>query len=138
MRGLTLDRVIVATDDVESSVDRFGELLGLEFGEMIPGVTIEQYAVGHPGIEVAEPGDEDGEIAEILSEYGPGPVGVVFRVADLEEVKTSLAEKGVEPLTELDIQHAPEVLYHPEEFDGVMTVFTEYRHPVERRESTIE
>ena len=71
MRGLTLDRVIVATDDAESSVDRFGELLGLEFGEMIPGVTIEQYAVGHPGIEVAEPGvldPVDGDLITARSE----------------------------------------------------------------------
>ena len=133
MRGLTLDRVIVVTDDAQDAATRFEKLLGLEFGEMIPGGTIDRYAYGHPGIEVAQPGDEDGEIARLLSECGPGLAGVVFRVADLSEVTESLSEHDIEPLAELDIEHAPETLYHPEDFGGVLTIFTEYRHPVEIR-----
>ncbi|MGM0590131.1 MAG: VOC family protein [Halobacteriota archaeon] len=138
MRGLQLDRVIVATPDIDASIEKFSDLLGLEFGEKIEGHTNpdagEQslfYSYGHPGIEFIQP-REDNAVQEFLDERGPGMYGVVFRVADLEEAVAELEEKGVEPIDVVEhLEYSPEAIYHPKEFGGALTILTEYRHPVE-------
>jgi 4-hydroxyphenylpyruvate dioxygenase-like putative hemolysin len=133
MRGLELDRVIVGTDDATAGIEALTELFGIAFSDLIDGGTIDRYAVGHPGVEVAEPGDADGDVADLLREAGPGLCGVTFRVADLEEAKAELAAKGLEPFRELDIEHAPEALYRLEAFGGMFLVLTAYEHPVANR-----
>jgi catechol 2,3-dioxygenase-like lactoylglutathione lyase family enzyme len=138
MRGLELDRVIVAVPDIERSKDRFTDLLGLEFGETVDGHTNPdageqnlKYSYGHPGIEFISP-TEDNEVQSFLDENGPGMYGTVFRVADLDEAVAELEEKGVEPIDRVDhLPEAPEAIYHPRDFGGVLTILTEYNHPVE-------
>jgi 4-hydroxyphenylpyruvate dioxygenase-like putative hemolysin len=130
MRGLELDRVIVSTDDAEAGVETLTDLFGIAFAPTTEGGTIERYAVGDAGIEVAEPGDFDTDVAQLLREEGPGLVGVVFRVADLNAAAAELAEKGLEPFRELDIPHANEALYRVDDLGGTFLVLTEFRHPV--------
>lgn len=140
MRGLHLDRVIVATPDIDAAIDRYAQLLGLEFGGVIEGQTDpaagEQrlhYAYGHPGVEFISP-REDNEVQRFLDENGPGMYGLVFRVADLEEAMAELAADGVEPIDVTEnLPYSPEAIYHPGDFGGVLTILTEYRHPVELR-----
>jgi len=140
MRGLQLDRVIIATPDLQSSMDRYSELLGIEFGEQVEGHTDPaagtqhlHFAYGHPGVEFIVP-TEDNEVQAFLDERGPGMYGLVFQVADLEEAVAELREKGVGPIDEVEwLPYAPEAVYHPDDFDGVLTILTEYRHPVELR-----
>lgn len=134
MRGLTLDRVIVGTDDAAAGVETLSNLFGFEFGDLIDGTTLDRYTVGYPGIELAEPGDFEGEIADIIREAGPGLAGVAFRVADLEEATTELAAKGLEPFHEIPMPHAKEVLFRLEEFGDMFVILMEYDHPVEIRE----
>lgn len=138
MRGLHLDRVIVATPDIDAAIDRYADLLGLEFGDVLAGHTNpdagEQrlsYAYGHPGVEFITP-EGDNEVQAFLDDRGPGLYGVVFRVASLAEAVEELEAKGVEPIDVIEhLPHAPEALYHPRDFGGVFTILTEYRHPVE-------
>lgn len=139
MRGLQLDRVIIATPEIETSIDRFNDLLGVEFGEIVEGHTNPDagqqdlyYAYGHPGVEFITPRGDENEVSRFLENRGPGLYALVFRVADLEEAMTELADKGVHPIDEVEhLTNSPEAVYHPEDFGGVLTILTEYRHPVE-------
>lgn len=137
MRGLQLDRVIVATPDMDAAIDRYRDLLGLEFTEQVAGHTNPdageqnlKYAYGHPGVEFITP-TEDNEVKSFLEENGPGLYGLVFQVANLEEAVSELEEKDVEPIDRVDhLQESPEAIYHPDDFSGVLTILTEYDHPV--------
>lgn len=137
MRGLQLDRVIVATPDIDGAVERYSDLLGLEFTDIVDGHTNPdagqqnlQYVYGHPGVEFITPTEEN-EVQSFLDENGPGMYGLVFQVANLEEAVAELAEKGVDPIDEVDhLEHSPEAIYHPSDFGGVLTILTEYEHPV--------
>lgn len=138
MRGLEIDRVIIAVEDIEAAKESYAELLGLEFGETLEGHTNPDagqqnlhYTYGHPGVEFITP-TEDNHVRKFLDENGPGMYGTVFRVADLEEAVAELEEKGVEPIDLVDwLPYSPEAIYHPDDFGGVLTILTEYRHPVE-------
>lgn len=138
MRGLQLDRVHVATPDMDSSIEQFSELLGFEFGDVSEQHTTPSagkqsldFAYGYPGIELITP-KEDNEVQKFLDENGPGVYAVAFRVADLDEAVDELREKGVEPVVEArHLEYAPEAVYHPNDFTGVMLILTEYPHPVE-------
>jgi methylmalonyl-CoA/ethylmalonyl-CoA epimerase len=133
MDVLAIDRVIIATDDADEARERYETLLGFSFGEPEPAETGGEFAVtySHPGIEFLEPTSEDSPIADYLEANGQGVYGLVYRVADLDEAVSELAEHGVEPFQEGGPDDSPEAFYHPSDFAGVLTILTEYPHPID-------
>lgn len=136
MQVRSLDRVIIVTPDLEGTVGQFEDLLGLSFDdpkeaetESPAGVQRMRLTHGPPGIEIITPEDEDNAIANFIDSHGPGLYGVVLRVDDLEAAKAELSEKGVDPISETG-GAAAEAFYHPKHFGGVLTLLTEYSHPM--------
>jgi len=66
---------------------------------------------------------------KFLEENGPGIYGIIFRVADVKEGTEELQEKGVEPIGTYFHEGFGEVLYHPKDFGGVLTLLVEYDAP---------
>lgn len=131
MDVIEFDRVMVATPDLEESIENLESKLGMSFTEKTTEIEDSNVQLGYsfPGIELLSPGDADDAVASFLEDQGPGVYGIVLRVRDLEDAKTELAEQGIEPIMEAGAADAPEAFYHPREFDGVFTILTEYTHP---------
>ena len=134
MDVMAIDRVVLATSDLTETRARFESLLGLSFSEPQTATTDDHVRVSysHPGLELIEPRSAETPVWSFLEDNGPGVWGLVFRVASLDEAVSELRSSGVEPVAELDIPEAPEAMYHPSEFGGVLTILTAYPHPLER------
>ncbi|WP_435348578.1 VOC family protein [Haloarchaeobius sp. HRN-SO-5] len=134
MQVLGIDRVLVATADIDDSVARFEELLDLSFGSLIdpPGEPAAN-RMSASGIEFVTTDDEDSAVGRFLAERGPGLYALALEVTDLDAARERLAEKGVEPIGEMDVADFRELFYHPSSFEGALLVLTEYdhRHPAE-------
>lgn len=139
MQVLGVDRVVVATPDVNDTAERFEELLGISFGEFFEATTettagsnqLVSRISADGQIDLAGPGDGDNEVARFLETQGPGLYGVAFRVADLEAAETHLREKDVEPVGRIDWGDFSELFYHPSDFEGVFVLLAEFPHPVD-------
>lgn len=139
MNIIEIDRVIIATEDLDETKERFEDLLGLRFGrEDVEAETQSdphgeqnmRSAVSDIGVDIVSPQDADNEVARFLEEHGPGLYSFVLRVADLEAAKEELAEKGVEPVGEAHSGEFREYFYHPDDFGNVFVLLCEYPHPV--------
>jgi methylmalonyl-CoA/ethylmalonyl-CoA epimerase len=136
MHVIGVDRVMIATWDLEAVVDRFADLLGLSFSDVVePTTDTESGAqevantISPSGVEILTPRDDGNEVARFLEENGPGLYALSIRVADLEEATTELREKGVEPVGHYDHDHFAEAFYHPEHFGGAFVILAEYEAP---------
>lgn len=131
MDVIEFDRVMIATPDLESTIDNLESKLDVSFSRKNTEIDDSNVQLGYsfPGIELLSPGDPDDAVASFLDDQGPGVYGIVLRVSDLEAAKEELAEQGVDPIMEAGAEDAPEAFYHPKEFDGVFTILTEYTHP---------
>jgi len=136
MDVLEVDRVVIATWELEESIERFNNLLGVTFaGLMEPTTTTEggpqQVAnvISDTGLELVTPRGEENEVSRFLEENGPGLYAVSMQVTDLAEAKAELAEKDLQPVGEYAQGTFEEVFYHPRHFGGAMLVLTEYDAP---------
>lgn len=138
VRGV--DRVVVATADIDGAANRFEKLLGLSFGKEISAST--QTDTGEQpvtnrlspaGIEFVTPRSDDGEVARFLQEQGPGLYAVSLRVGDVEAATAELADQGVESVGRFDVEGVTEVFFHPRDFEGAFLILAEYDspHPME-------
>lgn len=139
MRILGIDRVVIATDDVTEAAERYNERLGIEWGDVLEPAT-ETEAGEHPlvttisaNLDLTSPRDPDGSnaVAQFLDDYGPGLYGLAFQVADLEESRKHLADRGVEPVGEMHWGEFDQLFYHPHNFEGVFVLLAEFPHSVE-------
>lgn len=127
---LDVDRVIVATHDLERAVAQF-ERLGLSFGEELEfgvGPELLSARLEETGVDVLTP-EDDGEIRRYVDEHGSGLYGLALRVADVESAREELATDGVEPIQSYEEGPLKEYFYHPSDFAGVMLVLCEYDAP---------
>lgn len=139
MQILGVDRVVIATPDVDGTAERFEELLGISFGELFDATTettagsnrLVSRISADGQIDLAGPGDGENEVARFLEEQGPGLYGVAFRVADLDDAEAHLREKDVEPVGRIDWGDFSELFYHPSDFEGVFVLLAEFPHPVD-------
>ena len=139
MHVLGVDRVVIATEDVDETANRFEELLGISFGEFFEATT--ETIVGSNRlvsrisadgqIDLAGPGDGDNEVARFIENNGPGLYGVAFRVMDLDAAESHLKDKDVEPVGRIDWGDFSELFYHPSDFGGVFVLLAEFPHPVD-------
>lgn len=140
MRVLGIDRVVIATPDVEEAAQRFNGLLGIEWGDILEPAT-ETNTGEHPlvttisaNLDLTSPRDledEENEVARFLDEKGAGLYGLAFQVADLQEARDHLAERGVKPIGEMHWGEFDQLFYHPNDFEGVFVLLAEFPHSVE-------
>lgn len=133
MQVLGIDRVLIATADMDESAERFEELLGLSVGPPIdPGGMDVANRTSSVGLEFVS-GDEGSAVAEFVDQQGPGLYALALEVAALEAARDTLAEHGIDPIESVDVGRFHELFYHPSAFEGVLLVLTEYDydHPVE-------
>lgn len=142
MRVVAIDRVVIATDDLDRTASTLTELLDVRFGDILTLTT--ETAAGQNalesvidsdgiGIDVVQPDTEDGDnaVARFIDEYGTGLYAIAFRVADLETAQSELAAKGVDPVGEIAAGGFTEYLYHPDDFDGLFVFLAEFPHAFE-------
>ena len=135
MRVLDIDRVAILTGDISESINKWSDYLDLEFERINEGEAGEpiETTYSHPGIEFLSPRTDEGVLSERLEEGGPGMHALVLRVADIDEAKAELEEKGVEPIMEGGEEgETKTAFYSPRDFDGVLLELTEYPHPMDR------
>lgn len=134
MQVLGIDRVLVATHDIDDSTATFTDALGLSFGERIdpPDEPVANRMSG-VGLEFVSTDDPDSAVGRFLDRRGPGLYAVAFEVADLDAARRHLEERDVEPVGDVELAAFRELFYHPGDFAGVLVVLTEYdhRHPAE-------
>lgn len=136
MEVLGLDRVVIATRDLEETAGQFADLLGLSFSDVIEPTTSTdagsqalQMIISAAGVELITPNGEDNEVARFIEENGEGLYALSIRVSDLEAAKAELAEKGVEPVGEFEANTFSEAFFHPAEFGGAFVILAEYDAP---------
>jgi len=142
MNVVGIDRVVVATDDIERTSGTFEERLGIGFGELLTLTTetdagenrlrsvIDRAGVGIDVVQ-PEPGDEDNALGRFVEERGTGLYALALQVADLEAARAELAADGVEPVGEISAGEFAEYLYHPRAFDGLFVFLAEFPHAYE-------
>lgn len=136
MHVIGVDRVMIATWDLEEVMRQFSDLLDLSFSEVVEPTTstesgAQQVAntISPSGVEILTPREDGNEVARFLEENGPGLYALSIRVADLDEATTELREKGVEPVGHYDHDDFAEAFYHPKHFGGAFVILAEYDAP---------
>ncbi|MEF8840646.1 MAG: VOC family protein [Haloarculaceae archaeon] len=142
MNVVGIDRVVVATDDIERTSGTLEERLGIGFGDLLR-LTTETDAgtndlrsvvdTAGVGIDVVqpEPGDGGNALGRFVEEHGTGLYALALRVADLAAASEELAADGVEPVGEIGAGEFTEYLYHPRDFDGLFVFLAEFPHAYE-------
>ncbi|MFC7157672.1 VOC family protein [Halomarina halobia] len=140
MDVIGVDRVIIATENIDATRSQFEALLGLSFGDLLEPTTNtdagdENVAnvLSASGIELVTPREDSAEVARFLEENGPGLYAVSIRVHDLDGAIEELSRKGVDPVGEYEANDFAEVFYHPQHFGGAFVILAEYDapHPAE-------
>ena len=140
MQVVDIDRVIVATDDVERTAGTLSERLGITFGETMDvlaetggGDVHVRSAISTTttGLDIVEPTGEDDPFSAFVDERGTALYALAVRVVDVEAARTELAEQGVEPVGRIEEGDFAEYFYHPRDFDGLLVYLAEFPHPYE-------
>lgn len=136
MQVLGVDRVMLATWDLDETVGQFEELLGLSFSEALEpttdtdsGAQAVANALSPSGVEILTPREDGNEVTRFLEENGPGLYALSIRVADLDAAVDELAEKGVEPVGKYAHADFAEAFFHPKHFGGAFVILAEYHAP---------
>ena len=143
MDVVDIDRVVVATDDLERTTGILSERLGLTFGETMDvladtdtGDVPVRSAItrdSSTGVDVVEP-NGDGEATTFetfVDAHGTALYALAIRVVDVKEARDELSEQGVEPVGTIEDGDFTEYFYHPDDFDGLLVYLAEYPHPYE-------
>lgn len=134
MHTLGLDRVLIATPNLDDAVESFEGPLDLSFGDRIdPPDEPVTNRMSDGGVEFVTSDDDDSPVGRFLADRGPGLYALAFEVADLDAARDHLAERDCEPIGETKMGAFRELFYHPGDFEGTLVVLTEYdhRHPAE-------
>lgn len=140
MNVIGVDRVIIATEDINETKGQFETLLGLSFGELLEPTTSTEHGgeavanvLSPAGVELVSPRGDGAEVARFLDENGPGLYAVSIRVHDLNAAVKELSDEGVDPVGRYESNDFSEVFYHPRTFGGAFVILAEYDapHPAE-------
>lgn len=136
MHVIGVDRVMLATWDLEETVGQFEELLGISFSEAMEPTTdtdsgAQQVAnvISPTGVEILTPREDGNEVSRFLEENGPGLYALSIRVGDLDAAIEELAEKDVDPVGQFAHDDFAEAFYHPRHFGGAFVILAEYDAP---------
>jgi 4-hydroxyphenylpyruvate dioxygenase-like putative hemolysin len=142
MQIVDIDRIVVATDDVDETSGTLSEHLDIAFGDRLT-LTTETSAGENEiksvidrngiGLDIIQPASETSEdaVSEFVAENGTGLYAIAFQVADLDAAQAELARDGIDPVGEITAGEFTEYLYHPRDFDGLFVFLAEFPHAYE-------
>jgi methylmalonyl-CoA epimerase len=123
-----IDHVGVAVDDIESALALYRDALGMPLvhRETVPeqGVDAALLDVGDGHIELLQPLGAETPVGKFLARKGPGLHHVAYRVADVEQALSTLAEAGLRLIDEhprIGIRGSRVAFLHPASTGGVLT-----------------
>lgn len=125
------DHAGIATRDAEGLVFLFEDLLGVEVAheEWFEGMKLVFLEVGEGYLEIIEPTDEEGAIANYLDREGPGIHHLGFATDDIEGALARADERGIERIDEEPRRGAwghTVAFLHPRDTGGVLVEFVEH------------
>jgi methylmalonyl-CoA/ethylmalonyl-CoA epimerase len=129
--GVTIDHAGIATDDAETLVDLYSDLLDCPVAheERFDGMQVVFLDLGNGYFELLEPVDSEGAIARYLDDSGPGIHHLAVATADIEGALDAAREAGVEPIDETPRPGAwghDVAFLHPRSTGGVLLEFVEH------------
>lgn len=140
MRVVDIDRVVIATDDLDRTSETLSGLLDIDFGTRLT-LSTETTAGEHDlqsvidtsgiGIDIVQSDSSDDAVSGFVDKYGTGLYALALQVADIEEARQGLTADGVEPVGEISAGDFTEYLFHPRDFDGIFVFLAEYPHAYE-------
>lgn len=140
MQVVDIDRVVIASDDLERTAKTLTDRLGLDFGATMD-VLAETDAgdvhvkstisTGSTGLDIVEPLGDDDAFSSFVEAQGTALYALAVRVVDIERARAELAEQGVEPVGTIQEGDFTEYFYHPDDFDGLLVYLAEFPHPYE-------
>lgn len=132
MKILSIDHIGVAVNSIDSGVDFWAGVLGLEFAgkETVTEqkVTTAFFPVGESEVELLESTSPDGPVARYLEKKGEGIQHIAFRVENIENALKELKEKGVKLIDEtprIGAGGAKIAFLHPKATQGVLVELCE-------------
>jgi methylmalonyl-CoA/ethylmalonyl-CoA epimerase len=124
----TIDHVGIAVDDIEASLAVYRDLLGMPLvhRETVAeqGVDAALLDVGDGHIELLQPLGPDTAVGKFLAKRGPGLHHVAYRVDDIDQALTALAQSGARLIDErprTGIRGSRVAFVHPGATGGVLT-----------------
>jgi methylmalonyl-CoA/ethylmalonyl-CoA epimerase len=136
MHVIGVDRVMIATWDIEETIGQFEELLGISFSDIVEPTTETEAGdqavanvISPTGVEILTPREDENEVTRFLEENGPGLYAMSIRVEDLDEAVDELAAKDVDPVGQYAHDDFAEAFYHPKHFGGAFVILAEYDAP---------
>jgi methylmalonyl-CoA/ethylmalonyl-CoA epimerase len=125
------DHAGIATDDAESLVDLYTDLMDVEVAhhEEFDGMDVTFLDMGEGYFEVIEPLGDEGAIASYLDRNGPGLHHVAVATEDIEAALETARDHGVELIDEEPRPGAwgHEVAFlHPKDTGGILIEFVEH------------
>lgn len=134
MLPYNIDHVAIAVPDLESALDDFASLYGVEpirrerVGEQ--GVEEAMLAIGGSQVQLLQPLSPDTPVGKFLEKRGPGLHHVAFAVADIEQALAHLRAVGARLIDE-----TPRIgggghriaFVHPGSFAGTLIELVEVR-----------
>ena len=132
MKILSIDHIGVAVNSIDSGVDFWADILGLEFAgkETVAEqkVTTAFFPVGESEVELLESTSPDGPVARYLEKKGEGVQHIAFRGENIEDSLRELKEKGVKLIDEtprIGAGGAKIAFLHPKATQGVLVELCE-------------
>ncbi|MEF8842773.1 MAG: methylmalonyl-CoA epimerase [Haloarculaceae archaeon] len=128
---MQFDHAGIATRDADGLVFLFEDLLGVEVAhqEWFGGMKLVFLGVGEGYLEIIEPTDEDGTVANYLDREGPGIHHLAFATDDIEVALSRADERGIERIDEEPRRGAwghTVAFLHPRDTGGVLVEFVEH------------
>jgi methylmalonyl-CoA/ethylmalonyl-CoA epimerase len=124
----TIDHVGIAVDDIDASLTVYRDLLGMPLvhRETVAeqGVDAALLDVGDGHIELLQPLGPDTAVGKFLAKRGPGLHHVAYRVDDIDQALTALAQSGARLIDErprTGIRGSRVAFVHPGATGGVLT-----------------
>lgn len=122
-----IDHLHIYVKDLERTIQRFEDLLGVKF----TGITNwEKWGIrdayAPPGLVVIQPASADSAVLKFIDGKGEGLFGVSFRVSNIEDAIAELQSKGLRLLEKVQLGSLTEALFEPLEPLGVTIELCEY------------
>ncbi|MFC1999352.1 VOC family protein [Chloroflexota bacterium] len=133
-----IDHIHLHVRDLEKAIQRFEDLLGVRFGEVMSdelGADLLVKATYAPlgidesqGIDVSQPTSPSSPVAKVIERKGEGLVGgVSFKVADIETAIAEFQAKGMKLLGRQQVGNLKQAWFHPRDAYGLFVEFCEYQ-----------
>jgi methylmalonyl-CoA/ethylmalonyl-CoA epimerase len=129
-RIIELAKVNLRVLDLDSTIERFGDLLGAEPVHNRGSDTIGAFngatmRLGGATLDVVSPNDPNGELAKNLERRGEGIDSIAYIVENLDDTAAHLRERGVELVNRQEYHGAKIGFIHPKVNSGVMVELIE-------------